>query len=251
MELEEKVVLITGAGSGIGRATALLFAARGARISAVDSNLRTATETVGLVTAQGGSAICTQADVSHPESARSMVQATVQAWGRLDVLINSAGVAVVGNVATLSEQAWDRAIAVNLKSVFLSSKYAIPHLRKQEEGCILIIGSANALRPFADRDAYSASKGALIALTKGMALSFAKDRIRVNCLCPGTTDTPMLDDVINELPPTERPSREALANRQPLGRMGTVEEVAQAALFAVSSSFMTGSILLIDGGMSL
>lgn len=251
MELQEKVVLITGAGSGIGRATALLFAARGARISVVDSNLRTATETVDLVTEQGGSAICTEADVSHREAARSMVQATVEAWGRLDVLINSAGIAVVGNVATLSEQAWDRAIAVNLKSVFLSSKYAIPHLRKQEEGCILIIASANALRPFANRDAYSAAKGALIALTKGMALSFAEDRIRVNCLCPGTTDTPMLDDVINQLPPTERPSREALANRQPLGRMGTVEEVAQAALFAVSSSFMTGSILLIDGGMSL
>jgi meso-butanediol dehydrogenase/(S,S)-butanediol dehydrogenase/diacetyl reductase len=251
MELEDKAALITGAGSGIGRATALLFAARGARISVVDSNAHTGAKTAELIMAEGGSALFTQADVSKGGPACIMVDAAVEAWGRLDIVVNSAGIGVAGNVETLDEETWDRAMDVNLKSVFLSSKYAVPHMRKQGEGSILIIASANAVRPYANRDAYSASKGALIALTKGMALSFAKDQIRVNCLCPGTTDTPMLDDVINQLPENERPERQSLVNRQPLGRMGTPEEIAEAAMYAVTARFMTGTILLIDGGMTL
>lgn len=253
MKLKDKVALITGAGSGIGRATAILFAQEGARISVVDYNPQGGMETVQSITDKGGNAIFIQADVSKGEDARRMVETTIKTWGQLDILFNNAGTTAIGNVETLTEEEWDRVIGVNLRGVFLGSKYAIPYMRKQGGGCIIHTSSVNGLRPYGNRDAYSASKGAIISLTKGMALSFVKDRIRVNCLCPGTVETPFINIVVNNLYSDPQTAHQALRVRQPMGRMGTPEEIAYAALYLASeeAAFITGTALVIDGGMSL
>jgi len=253
MKLKGKVALITGAGSGIGRATAILFAQEGAKVSVVDSNPPGGLETVQFIKDRGGEALFIQADVSRGEEARGMVETTISTWGRLDILFNNAGISIVGSVETLTEEEWDRVIGVNLRGVFLGSKYAIPYMRKQGGGCIIHMSSANGIKPYPNRDAYSASKGAIIALTKGMALGFVKDNIRVNCLCPGTVETGILHGVASKLYPDFETARQAFMARQPMGRMGTPEEIAHAALYIASeeAAFMTGSALVIDGGMSL
>jgi NAD(P)-dependent dehydrogenase (short-subunit alcohol dehydrogenase family) len=253
MKLRDKVALITGAGSGIGRATAILFAKEGAKVSVVDLDNERGIGTVQLIKDQGGSAIFIRADVSQIEDARRMVEITVNTWNRLDILFNNAGISVVGTVETLTEEEWDRVMGINLKSVFLGSKFAIPHMRRQGGGCIINMASSNGIRPFANRDAYSASKGAIISLTKGMALGFVKDNIRVNCLCPGTVETAILNGVASKLYPDMETARQAFMARQPMGRMGKPEEIAYAALYIASdeAAFMTGSALVIDGGMSL
>ncbi len=253
MKLRDKVALITGAGSGIGRATAILFAKEGAKVSVVDLDNERGVDTVQLIKDQGGNAIFIRADVSQIEDARRMVEITVNTWNRLDILFNNAGISVVGTVETLTEEEWDRVMGVNLKSVFLGSKFAIPHMRRQGGGCIINMASANGIRPYTNRDAYSASKGAIISLTKGMALGFVKDNIRVNCLCPGTVETAILNGVASKLYPDMETARQAFIARQPMGRMGKPEEIAHAALYIASdeAAFMTGSALVIDGGMSL
>lgn len=253
VKLGEKVALVTGAASGIGRAIACLFGREGAGVSVVDCDATGGRETLDLMQQEGGSALFLPADISLAEDARRIVEMTVSRYGGLDILVNSAGIWQGGSVETLSVEEWDRVMAVNLRGPFLASKYAIPHMRRRGGGCILHLGSANALRPMAGRDAYNASKGALLALTRGMALELARDNIRVNCLCPGTIDTPMIDEVLAQGFPAGGPSRESLIQRQPLARLGRAEEIARAALYVVSeeAAFMTGSVMVLDGGMSL
>jgi NAD(P)-dependent dehydrogenase (short-subunit alcohol dehydrogenase family) len=252
MKLKDKVALITGAGSGIGRATAILFAEEGAKITVADLDPDGGLDTVKQITDKGGKAIFIRANVAQSADAQRIIDVTVNTYGRLDILFNNAGITAVGTVETLTEEEWDRVVAVNLKGPFLCSKYAIPHMRKQGGGCIIHMSSANGIRPYANRDAYSATKGAIVTLTKGMALGFVKDNIRVNCLCPGTVETEILSKVIH-LYPDAQTARQAFIDRQPMGRMGKAEEIARAALYIASddAAFMTGSALVIDGGMSL
>ncbi len=202
---------------------------------------------------RGGQAEGQVADVASWADASRVVQATVARHGRVDVLHNNAGITAVGNVETLEEAQWDAVINVNLKGIFQFSKACIPHMRAQGGGAIVNTASANGFRPAANRDAYSAAKGGVIALTKGMAVSFARDRIRVNCVCPGTVDTGLVRGVAQQLFPDFETAEKAFLARQPLGRIAQPMDIAKAVAFLASddASFVTGSAFIVDGGMVL
>jgi len=251
MRLKGKVAIITGSSKGIGKGCAQVFAGEGAAVVIVSR-----TEAPGLAMAkkiqdEGGQAVYIQTDVSQSEQVQNMIKRTVEEFGRLDVLINNAGYHISKNVEETSEEEWDFIIKTNLKSVFLCSKYAIPHLRKTQ-GHIINMSSMVGLVGQSNAGAYSATKGGIIAMTKGMALDFAKDGIRVNCICPGWIRTPLVDDWFTQQP-DEQKAREYINSVHPLGRIGTIEECGRIALFLATedSSFITGSILTVDGGVTL
>jgi NAD(P)-dependent dehydrogenase (short-subunit alcohol dehydrogenase family) len=252
MRFEGKVVLITGAGVGIGRAAALLFAREGARVAVNSLTPANGQETVRLVTEAGGKALYIQGDVSRDADARRLISETVRAFGRLDILVNNAGIVLAGRADNTSEEDWDRTMAVNLKGPFLVSKHAVPVMREHGGGVIVHNASVVALKGVKDRAAYSASKGGLWALTKAMAADYLADGIRVNCVCPGTTETPSLDRRIQAFPDPAKARADFIA-RQPMGRLGRGEEIAAAILFAASdeAGFMNGATIAIDGGMSI
>ncbi len=227
MRLRNKVSLITGAGSGIGQATALLFAREGAKVVAADVRLQAAEETVRRIRETGGEARAVEADVSQAASVQRMVQETVAAYGRLDILINNAGYGFAATVEQTEEADWDRLMAVNLKGVYLGCKYAIPIMRQQGGGVIINTASVVALVGIANRAAYCASKGAVAALTRAMAVDHVGDGIRVNCVAPGTIDSPYLAPILSR---SANPAqlRHELAQRQLMGRLGQPEEVAYA-----------------------
>jgi NAD(P)-dependent dehydrogenase (short-subunit alcohol dehydrogenase family) len=247
--LNEKVALITGGASGIGRATALLFAKEGAAIAIVDLN-----ETEGQTVAQkivdnGGKAIFVRADVSKAADCQLAIKQAVEKFGKLDILFNNAGIIRRASVVETSEDEWDKVMAINVKSVFLLSKYAIPVMAQNGGGVIVNTASGWGLAGGRNAAAYCASKGAVVLLTKAMALDHAAQNIRVNCVCPGDTDTPMLRDEAKQLGKPEDQFLSESAQR-PLRRIGKPEEIAQAALFLASdaSSFVTGTALVVDGG---
>lgn len=248
-----RVAIVTGAGSGIGAATARLLANEGANVCVVDRNAESADTVAERILGEGGSAIACRADVSQAAEVEDIVGLTASRWGRVDILHNNAGITAIGNVETLPESEWDAVIGVNLKGVFLCSKAVIPRLRAGGGGCIVNTASVNGLRPSANRDAYSAAKGAVISLTKAMALSFAKDRIRVNCVCPGTVDTGLVRGVASKLFPDFETAERAFLQRQPLGRIGQPEDIAEAVAFLAGdqAGFITGAALIVDGGMVL
>ncbi len=249
MRLEGKAVLITGAGSGIGRATAVLFAREGAKVAVNDIMPDRAAATLELVRRAGGFGVCLPGDVSVEAGAERAVTETVKAFGRIDVLINNAGVIRPGRVDNTTEEDFDWVMRINVKGAFLASKHAVREMKKSGGGVIVHNASAAALKGFPDRSAYSASKGALVSLTRAMAIDYARDGIRVNCVCPGTTDTLALKERILA---SEDPAaaRTAFAARQPMGRLGKDEEIAHALLFACcqEAAYMTGSVITIDGG---
>lgn len=256
--LKGKVALITGGGSGMGRAMAVLFAAEGAAVGVFDRASDAARSCVEAVKAAGGRAIALTGDVTRAEDGRSAVEACEQALGGLDILVNSAGVIGRGTVETTDESEWDRVVNINLKGTYLMSKSAIPALRKRGGGSIVNVSSGAGLMATYDQAAYDASKAGVINLTRSMALDFARDRIRVNCLVPGPTVTPMSSNFVVET--DDAGTDEARRLRQlpvemriPLGRLAQPEEQARAALFLASdeSSFMTGSPLLSEGGRLL
>jgi NAD(P)-dependent dehydrogenase (short-subunit alcohol dehydrogenase family) len=236
------VAVITGAASGIGLATARLFAREGA--SVVLADVQEATEAAGAIAAEGGIAWAVQVDVSEPEQVRELMSGTVERAGRLDVLVTAAGVGGgTAPTAEYSDADFQRVLAINLCGVFYSMKYAIPWMLGGKGGAIVTISSIMGVVGLPTTPAYSAAKGGVIQLTKVAALEYAEHGIRVNCICPGMIDTPMVRRT-----PVE--AREAFVERQPLGRMGSATEVAEAALYLASdaASFTTGVVLPVDGG---
>jgi len=252
MPFAGKSVLITGAGSGIGRATALLFAKSGARVAINNVSLQKGNEVMELIKDTGAEACYAPGDISIAETAREVVGKTITAFGKLDILVNNAGIVIGGRVDNTSEEDLDRTLRVNVKGTFLVSKYAVQEMKKRGGGVIVNVASVAAIKGIPDRAAYSASKGALVSLTKAMAADYIKDNIRVNCVCPGTTFTEGLAERIKASPDPEAALAE-FVKRQPMGRLGKEEEIAHAILFAAcdEAAFMTGSIITIDGGASM
>jgi NAD(P)-dependent dehydrogenase (short-subunit alcohol dehydrogenase family) len=242
--LKEKVAIVTGGASGIGRATAILFAREGAKVVVADRDPTGGQETVRMIEGEGGQAIFVQTDVSRAEDVQRMVRETVSTYGRLDVLFNNAGIGETAKVTEASVEHWDKVLAVNLRSVFLGCKYAIPEMVKVGGGSIINNASILAEVGFSNAPAYSASKHGVVGLTQTIALDHAAEGIRANTVCPGFIRTPMVTEGLD--PET----RDYIAGLHPLGRMGEPEEVAEAVLFLASdrSSFVTGTCLFVDGG---
>lgn len=249
MRLEGKVAVITGAGSGIGRAMALLFAREGARVLAADINGEAAAQTAAEVEAAGGSCTSLQVDVIQPDDVRGMIEHAHATYGRIDILCNNAGIGSTTNVVDCEPDDWDRVMAVNVKSVYLGCKYAIPQMIEQGGGVIINTASVAGMVGIVKRAAYCASKGAVIALTRQVAIEYVGQGIRVNCLCPGTVDSPWVERLLAQAD-DRMAARQTLEARQPMGRLGTPEEVAAAALYLASddAAFITGTGLVIDGG---
>ena len=248
--LADKVAFITGAGMGMGRESALLFAEEGARIGVADIDEKSAKETVRQIESRGGQAEAVVGDVAVEADVQRMVDQTARRFGALHVLHNNAGVLWKDRDRSVLEtdgQWWDRVMAINLKSVFWVTKYGIPHLRQAGGGSIILMGSVSALAGFTRaQDAYTAAKGALISLTKSLAIQFARDRIRCNIIHPGIVDTPL------QAPYLTPDIRREFETGIPLGRIAQPREIATVALFLASedSSFMTGAELVVDGGFT-
>ena len=244
MKLKDKVAIITGGGSGIGAATARLFAAEGAKLALVDQNAE------GLAkVAAGLDAITIPADVSSDAQARAGVAKVIKQWGRIDVLMTGAGMSTGGTVDSIDEAAWDRTFDVNVKGTFLWIHYAIQHMIAAKSGAIITIGSQLAQSSPGKNAAYVASNGAIASFTKTMAVDHAKQGIRVNALMPGVIDTPMPARSLKRYADPDK-MRAYWNERHPMGRIGQPEEVAKAALFLAcdDSSFVTGHLLFVDGG---
>jgi NAD(P)-dependent dehydrogenase (short-subunit alcohol dehydrogenase family) len=244
-----KVALVTGAGSGIGRASASVFAREGAKVVVADVVVEGGEETVSLIKRAGGEAMFVRADVSKAAEVEALVNTTVAAYGRLDCAHNNAGIA--GKALTIAddtEENWDRIIAINLKGVWLCMKYEIPQMLKQGGGAIVNTSSAAGLVGTRGGAAYVASKHGVIGLTRTAALEYAKAGVRVNAICPGAIDTPMMGRITGH-----RPQRvERMAAAEPVGRMGRPEEIAEAVVWLCSpaASFVTGHAMAVDGGMT-
>ena len=247
----DRVVIVTGAGSGIGRATALAFAAEGAAVAVADLSLAAAQEVAARIGEAGGRALAIAVDVARDGDCRNVVAETVSKLRRLDVLVNNAGIGCSGTVLTTDEASWDALMRVNVKGVFLMSRAALPHMIERGRGVVVNTASIAGVRGIPDRAAYTASKFAVVGLTRAMALDHLKDGIRVNCVCPGTTDTPWIAQRLQEAPDRDA-ALAAMVARQPMGRLGRAEEMAAAILFLASdeSSFTTGTALLVDGGFT-
>ncbi len=257
MRLENKVAIVTGAASGIGRATAQLFASEGAAVTVVDINAEDGRAVSARIKEKGGQSIFVEADLSRAEDAACVIKSTVENFGRVTVLHNNAGILVFGTVVDCSEQDWDRVIAVNLKSAFLLSKYAIPEMIQSGAGSIINTASVGGIIGVENATAYAASKGGMIQLTRSMALDYGAHNIRVNCICPGSIETPMLKGVWKaegeQLGLNLESMRERYRDGRPLKRIGTVEDIAHAALYLASdeSAFVTGSCMVVDGGVTV
>ena len=248
--LKGKVAIITGAATGIGRASALLFPQAGARVALADGPEAELARTVADVRAARGEAAAITADLTRPEACAAVVTETVRAFGRVDVLLNNAGVGTMvvgGTVETITLEHWDLAQDVNVRAMYLLARAAVPHMRTAGGGSIVNISSVSAFRGSVERPthAYAASKGAVLGLTHAMAASYGRDRIRVNAICPGTIRTRLTVDIV---PGVEKASREGRGI--PLGRVGEPEDIARCALFLASdaSSFISGTHIIVDGG---
>jgi NAD(P)-dependent dehydrogenase (short-subunit alcohol dehydrogenase family) len=250
LRLENKVALITGAGSGIGRESSTLFAAEGASVVAVDVNEAAAKETVALIEKAGGKATAVRADVTKAADCEAMVAAAEKAFGKLDVLFNNAGImhSADDDAITTTEDVWDLTMEINSKGVFLGCKYGIPALQRAGGGSVINTASIVAVMGSATAQvAYTASKGAVLAMTRELAIVHARQNIRINALCPGPLRTELLMKFLD----TEAKLQRRLVHI-PIGRFGEAKEIARAALYLASdeSSFMTGAEFIIDGGIT-
>jgi NAD(P)-dependent dehydrogenase (short-subunit alcohol dehydrogenase family) len=248
---ENQVALITGAASGIGQAVARALLDEGAKVGLIDINREHLAATVRSFSRSSGYILDLPGDASDEPTVETAVRRTFETCGRLDVLVNSAGIDVEASILETSTPDWDRIMAVNVRSMFLTCKHAIPFLSRTRAGSIVNISSGAGLVPVAGRPAYNASKGAVVALTKSLALDLAPT-IRANCVCPGAVETPLLMNAIQNSPDPEATLARVM-NRYPLKRIAKPEEIARAALFLASSeaSYITGATLAVDGGRTL
>jgi len=245
--LQNKVGLVTGAGSGIGRASALAFAGEGAKVVVADTIAENGEETVMMIRRAGGEASFVRTDVSKASEVQAMVNKTVETYGRLDCAYNNAGVVVTPRLTPdTTEEDWDHVISVNLKGVWLCMKYEIPQMLKQGKGAIVNASSMVGMIGLSKRSAYAASKHGVVGLTKVAALEYANAGIRVNAICPAVVRTPLVESIIASDPEAET----QLISMIPMERLGTLEEMAEAVVWLCSdaSSFVTGHAMLVDGG---
>lgn len=250
MRLKDKIAVITGAGSGQGRSASLLFAKEGAKIVATDWKPELGDETVEMVKAAGGQAVFVKADVSSSADVQNVIRTAIATYGRIDVLYNNAGVGFssplsMSDILNTPEDDWDRVIAINLKSMYLCCKYAIPEMIKTGGGSIVNTASIAALIGSESAHAYTASKGGMVALNRALAVEFGPRNIRVNVICPGAIDTPMIAPVVDPLKKTGQPFMIS-----PIRRLGTPEDIAYCALYLAcdESTFVTGATFVVDGG---
>ncbi len=255
MKLKDKTAIITGAASGIGKATAINFAREGAKVMCADVNADGAEATARQIADTGGEAASVRADVSKEADVERMIGETVSRWGRLDTLYNNAGIGYGMPVTQIPVDEWDRLMSINLRGVFLGCKHAIPQMLKNGGGAIVNTASDAGLRGQAMLSAYCASKGGVVLLTKSLAVEWAEHGIRINCVCPGVIRTPILDPFLAQAQATTGASVDELWKRlgeaHPMGRVGQPEEVAKAVTFLASdeASFITGVALPVDGGL--
>ncbi len=250
--LRDKVAMVTGAGSGIGKATAEHFAQEGAKVVVVDWNAASGQETAATIVNAGGQAVFCHADVSIAAQVAAAVGTAVERFGRLDILVNNAAIQILSKLVETSEADWDRTHSVNLKGVFLGCKYAIPAMKKGGGGAIVNIASVLGIVADPDLAAYCAAKGGVISLTRVAALTYGSDGIRVNCICPGDVETPLVQEYFNKDPDPAR-LRNEIYSKYALRRIASPNEVAKVAAFLASSqsSFMTGSAVVMDGGLTI
>ncbi len=245
--LQDKVALVTGGGSGIGKATSLAFAREGCKVVIADVNVEGGEETVGMIENSGSQAIFVRADVSKAADVKNMVEAAVKSYGRLDYAHNNAGISgVYKSTHEYPEDGWDQVIDINLKGVWLCMKYEIPQMLEQGEGAIVNTASQLGLVALKGSSCYVASKHGVAGLTKTAAIEYARSGIRINAVCPGAIDTPMtMRDPIDG-----GPTQEEMAVRHPVGRIGEPEEIAEAVVWLCSdaASFVVGHTMLVDGG---
>lgn len=249
-KLDGKVAIVTGSASGIGRASAILFAQEGAKVVVADVDPK-GRDVAEEISRGGGTATFVKTDVSKPEDVEALVRAAVDAYGKLNVIFNNAGVEGEQRfTADCSVENWDRVLGINLKGVFLGMKYAIPAILKSGGGAIVNTASTAGITGYPSMPAYSASKGGVIQLTKTAALEYARQGIRVNCICPGGIFTPLVERFTKGLPKEQ--IEKMVQAVHPIGRFGTPEEVAKLALYLASddSSFCTGAPFIVDGGMT-
>ena len=250
MRLKNKVAIITGAGSGQGRAAAMIFSREGAKVVVSDWKPELGDETVTLVKRAGGEAIFVRTDVSESADVQNLIRTTVSTFGGIDIIYNNAGVGFssplsMSDVINTPEADWDRVIAINLRSMYLTAKYGIPEMIKSGGGSIINTASIAALIGSEAAHAYTAAKGGMVALSRALAVEFGPKNIRVNCICPGAIDTPMIAPVVDPLKKSGQPFMTS-----PIRRLGTPEDIANCALYLASdeSGFVTGATIVVDGG---
>ncbi|MFO1350576.1 MAG: SDR family NAD(P)-dependent oxidoreductase [Gammaproteobacteria bacterium] len=257
---QDRVVIVAGAGSigpgwGNGKAAAVLYAREGAKVFCVDQNREAAEETHALIAGEGGSAAVHSADVSKAPDVQAIVDACLATFGRIDVLHNNVGIVENGGVVEASEESWQRVHDVNLKSIFLACKYTLPHMEKQGRGAIINISSTAGIRHMGvSYCSYSATKAAIIQLTRAIAMDYARKGIRANTVIPGVIRTPLVEQLYENLAPGDSERLFAHRNAQiPMGRMGDAWDVANAALFLASddAKYITGAEIVVDGGLSV
>jgi len=251
MRLQNKVSLITGAASGIGKATAILFAKEGAKVAAADINVEGGEQTVEKIKDNGGEAIFVKADVTKDVDIKKLVEKTIQTYGKIDIVCNIAGIITLGKITTLTEEDWDKCMAVNVKGIFLVCRHVIPEMARQGGGSIINVSSGAGIIGSPNSAVYCASKGAVLNLSKAMAIDHAHENIRVNAICPGVTDTPANDMVVAASDNPEK-ARKETDKVILLGRIADPQEIAYGMLFLASdeSSYVTGSALVVDGGIT-
>lgn len=250
MRLKDKVAVITGAGSGIGRSSALLFASEGASVVVADVDADKGSGTADQIRAAGGEALYVDSDVTDPASSEAMARQVVERYGRIDVLFNNAGISGVGKLHEVEPDMWDRVMRVNVRGVYLGCKAVLPYMMERGSGSIINMSSSIAEIGVAERASYTASKGAVLALTKAMQVDYAPYGIRVNALLPGTIMTPFVEGYLKQSADPDA-AVASIKRRQLSGALGRPEDVANAALFLASdeSGFVLGSPLYVDGGL--
>ncbi len=251
MKLGNKIAIVTGSAMGIGKGIAKVFVREGAKVVLADINADVGRETESELKKSGGDVFFVRCDVSSEEQVKALIEATIQKYDRLNVLVNDAGIGVYKSVLDATAEEFDRCIAVNLRGVFLCCKYAIPHMQVAGGGSIVNIASVHSYQNVGGTAPYAASKGGVVALTRVMAIDYGPDKIRVNAICPGWIDTPLIHGIFAGDPDPAK-ARQAVERRQVLGRLGKPEEIGEAAAFLASdeSSYITGASLMVDNGMT-